>query len=289
MELFVNNLTVIDFSYLDASRGFVGESLIVDIRLKGELDEKSMVMDFSKVKSKIKKHLDATIDHALVVPLNSHQISYYKHGMTAEVTLHTNEGEVDCYVSGPVQSFYPIDEVSFNKETLEKSINESLEAIFPGNVSNVEVSLREEHVGGYFYHYAHALKKHTGNCQRIAHGHRSAIRIFIDNERSASWEMFWAERWRDCYLMSEDDIVDVTKLSASAQNIASEKLIASGYTSGQGRFELLIRHERVEILPHDTTIERIARYINQEIRYLQPELVNVAVHAYEGIEKGAIV
>lgn len=269
MELFVNNLTVIDFSYLDASRGLVGESFIVDIKIKGELDEKSMVMDFSKVKSKIKKHLDATIDHALVVPLSSHQILYYKHGITAEVTLHTDEGEVDCYVSGPVQSFYPIDEISFKKENLEKSINQSIE-----NISNVEISLREEYVSCYFYHYVHALKNHTGNCQRIAHGHRSAIQIFINSERSAFWEMFWAERWCDCYLMSEDDIIDVTKLSASAKNIASEKLIASGYISGQGRFEILIRHERVEILPHDTTIEGIARYINQEIRYLQPDIEN---------------
>ena len=102
--------------------------------------------------------------------------------------------------------------------------------------------------------------------------------------------MFWAERWRDCYLMSEEDVViDFSKLSSDAQNIASENLIASSYISTQGRFELLIRHGRVEILPCDTTIERIAHYIHQEMLYLQPDLLNVVVHAYEGIEKGAIV
>lgn len=290
MELFVNNLTVIDFSYLDIKRGLVGESLIVDITLRGELDHQSMVMDFSKVKKDIKKYIDETIDHAVVIPWDSHQISYFSSGLAAEVTLHTDEGKVDCYVSGPVKSFCPIDSMTINRDVLEKWLTTRINAIMPANIEGVSVSLREEHVGGHYYHYAHGLKKHEGNCQRIAHGHRSAIRIFIDGQRHASWEMFWAERWRDCYLMSEEDvIVDLSKLSSGAQKIANEKLIASAYTSSQGRFEILIKHGRVEILPYDTTIERIARYINQEMLYMQPDLSNVVVHAFEGIEKGAIV
>ena len=290
MELFVNNLTVIDFSYLDVQRGLVGESLIVDINLKGELDHQSMVMDFSKVKKEIKKYIDETIDHALVVPWDSPYISYHSKGLTAGVTLRTDGGEVDCYVSGPVKAFCPIQSMTINKDILEKWLTTRINSIMPANIESVLVSLREEHVDGHYYHYAHGLKKHEGNCQRIAHGHRSAIRIFIDGKRHTSWEMFWAERWRDCYLMSEEDVViDFSKLSSDAQNIASENLIASSYISTQGRFELLIRHGRVEILPCDTTIERIAHYIHQEMLYLQPDLLNVVVHAYEGIEKGAIV
>ena len=33
MKLFVRDLTVIDATYLDAQRGFVGESYIVDVTL----------------------------------------------------------------------------------------------------------------------------------------------------------------------------------------------------------------------------------------------------------------
>ena len=54
MKLFVRDLTVIDASYLDAERGFVGESYQVDIVIQGSLNEQSMILDFSSVKKQIK-------------------------------------------------------------------------------------------------------------------------------------------------------------------------------------------------------------------------------------------
>lgn len=48
--LFVKRLTVIDFSYLDAVRGRVGESWQVDIELEDCLDEQGMVLDFGHIK-----------------------------------------------------------------------------------------------------------------------------------------------------------------------------------------------------------------------------------------------
>lgn len=66
MQLFVDDLTVMDFSYLCPLRGMVGESWIVDVRLDGELNDESMIQDFSKVKKELKRLIDEHVDHKLL-------------------------------------------------------------------------------------------------------------------------------------------------------------------------------------------------------------------------------
>lgn len=68
MKLFVRDLTVIDASYLCEARGMVGESWILDVVMSGELNEMSMVLDFSRVKKQIKQIVDEYVDHRLIVP-----------------------------------------------------------------------------------------------------------------------------------------------------------------------------------------------------------------------------
>ncbi|QDY44365.1 6-carboxytetrahydropterin synthase [Candidatus Pantoea soli] len=287
MVLFVCNLTTIDFSWLDPLRGLVGESLIVDVSLTGELDEQSMVMDFSLVKKEIKKYLDASVDHALVLPLRNPRVTCTCCAERVDVMLFSDAGKVDCFVSGPAASFLPIDAASIETTELEKWLNKKIKEILPANIDDAAITLRHEEHAGYYYHYAHGLKKHAGNCQRIAHGHRSTIQIFINDKRDAYWEKYWAERWKNSYLMSENDVVAASQLSAKAQAVYHDKLLASAYTSSQGYFEILLSHEQVEILPDDTTVERIGCFIKQEIGRLNPQLGHVTVHAFEGVGKGA--
>ncbi|HDU6041721.1 TPA: 6-carboxytetrahydropterin synthase, partial [Klebsiella pneumoniae subsp. pneumoniae] len=68
VKLFINDLTVMDFSFLDAESGLIGDSLIVDIILEGDLNAESMVMDFSHAKKSIKHEIDKLADHVLIVP-----------------------------------------------------------------------------------------------------------------------------------------------------------------------------------------------------------------------------
>ena len=67
-RLFVRNLTVIDFAYLHAVRGLLGESWRVHVELVGDLDDQGMVLDFADVKRSVKRTLDEHFDHRLLVP-----------------------------------------------------------------------------------------------------------------------------------------------------------------------------------------------------------------------------
>ena len=60
--LFVDALTVIDFTYLHPTRWLVGESWIVDIELHGGLDAQGMVFDFGLVKKTLKHAIDHLAD-----------------------------------------------------------------------------------------------------------------------------------------------------------------------------------------------------------------------------------
>ena len=73
--LFVENITVMDFSYLHPLRGLLGESWIVDIELTGDLDNEGVIFDFSYAKKAIKKVIDTEFDHKLVIPIESSQLS----------------------------------------------------------------------------------------------------------------------------------------------------------------------------------------------------------------------
>jgi len=59
MRLFVDQLTNLDFSYLDDKRGIVGETWLAHIELEGKLDKQGMICDFSHVKKKIRTSIIA--------------------------------------------------------------------------------------------------------------------------------------------------------------------------------------------------------------------------------------
>ena len=79
MKLFVENLSNVDVSYLDAKRGLVGESWLAGLVLTGNLDNQSMICDFGIVKRNAKAWLDEHIDHRLVVPTRMPGLHISKH------------------------------------------------------------------------------------------------------------------------------------------------------------------------------------------------------------------
>lgn len=282
MILFVRDLTVIDFSYLSAKRGMLGESYITDVELHGELDETSMVFDFSKVKKTIKRAIDELIDHKLALPADCARL-HTGFEQAQQCVRYTSERGV-IQIAAPSDAFVSVPGTVISEQTVAAFLEQQIKPLLPENVTKIVFNLRPEQATGFYYHYSHGLKKHDGNCQRIAHGHRSAIQIYTDGMLSPRLNKLWAERWQDIYLGTKEDLCTAEALNWLK---AEESSYSFRYQSGQGNFELVIPQSHCELVDCDTTVECLAEYIATQLKSLEPAK-NYKVVAYEGVGKGAI-
>lgn len=282
MILFVDALTVIDFSYLCNQRGAVGESWIVDLTLHGQLNDESMVLDFALVKKQIKKIIDETIDHKLAIAK----------GVNGNAEIRSDRIELDCQfgdnyhlaMSAPGEAVCLLPSEKVDEPAVIAFLKSVIMPEMPSNVKDIGIELRPEPTTSFYYHYSHGLKKHDGNCQRIVHGHRSLIGIALDGISMPRLQKEWAMKWQDIYLGTREDQVSAAELK-HVTALSTDDCFA--YEATQGYFELAISQARCHILPCDTTVECIAEYLAYEIKKLHPSQ-QVTVKAYEGVGKGAI-
>lgn len=289
MKLFVRDLTVIDASYLCPLRGLVGESWLVDIELGGVLNEMSMLLDFSRVKKQVKALIDREVDHRLLVPAD-HPACQLSASESGRVWLDFVSARGSLHLHCPEQAFCRLPAEQVDEASVTRYLLDVLAKALPDNIQGLTLSLRPEYHPTPYYHYSHGLKKHEGNCQRIAHGHRSMIEIWVAGERDAALEAQWAQRWQDIYLGSREDQVPLAQLSLSpmGRQQAGDDHWGFAYEAPQGRFELAIPAAHCELVDTDTTVELLADYIARKLR---PQLPGRALRvvAYEGVGKGAYV
>lgn len=273
-RLFVDNLTVIDCSVLDPKRGLIGASWAVDIELHGELDQQSMVFDFAKVKKTIKQIIDAEVDHKLVVPTaySGIQLSGKKQ---LKISFDDTGNEQIKHIS-PSSAVCQINCEKITRKQVIQFLTEKIIQALPNNVEELVIRLRNEAGTGKFYTYSHGLKKHDGNCQRIAHGHRSTIHIWKNGRRNGKHEKSLAKLWQDIYLGSDEDVT----------NYAHDR-IRFEYKTDQGSFMIELPKERVHLMESDSTVECIAEHILEMLQEESPN-ANFKVKAFEGMAKGAI-
>lgn len=290
MQLFVNDLTVIDFSYCCEERGIVGESWIVDVLLEGELNEMSMVLDFGVVKKQIKAIIDEAVDHKLLLPIKS-SIVKVQDSTTQEdseyVDLMSRRGSY--FLQSPKQAFAKIPADKIDIASVTDYLLQIIKAELPENVKGLSLVLREENIDSDYYHYTHGLKLHDGNCQRIAHGHRSKIQLFKNDERDFSLEKQWCERWQDIYIASEGDRVGKSEieLSSNAQSLLTDEHQYFSYWAPQGRFDIAVPSNVLDVVDCDSTVELLADFICRQLKKSYPKDV-IKVVAFEGVAKGAI-
>ncbi len=280
MLLFVDNLTNVDFSFLDPQRGLLGETWLANVRLLGELDEQGMVCDFGTVKKVIRHWLDTELDHRLAVPTRSPQIRIEEDGDFLSIHWHFgNQGEF-LHTRSPRDAIALVDAEVLTEESVAQWCISQLKQHFPMSVARLELDFTLETINGAYYHYSHGLKKHRGNCQRIAHGHRSRIDIWANGKKSPKLEQQWADEWRDIYLGTREDLL-------AKPHHQGVDYYHFAYNAEQGPFEITLPQRCCYLLDTDTTVEFIAHHIAQKTRQENPESF-VRVKAYEGINKGAI-
>jgi 6-pyruvoyl-tetrahydropterin synthase len=274
-QLFVNRLTVIDFSYLHSRRGLVGESWQVDISLRGGLDEQGMVLDFGDVKKSVKRLIDEQFDHKLLVPGAYGGLTHKTLGEQTQLVFQTTDNALIRHGS-PTDAVTLVDCDEITPETLAADIRNALGPLMPHNVAGIDIHLWPEPIEGAFYHYSHGLKQHCGNCQRIAHGHRSRLRIERNGGRDPTLESVWAEAWRDIYIGTREDVLE-----------EKDGQLLFSYRSDQGNFSLQLPASRCYLIDTDSTVENIAQHIADTLKQRHPQ-DSFRVIAFEGIDKGAI-
>jgi len=278
-RLFVHRLTVIDFSYLHAERGLLGDSLLADVELTGELDAQGMVLDFGDVKKQLKRAIDQHFDHKLLVP--------YRHPGLQVETLHdgrqrllfplTGDGAIEHIA--PPDAVTLVDTDALTPDTLATAVQNRLRPLMPANVHELTIRLRPEAIDGPAYQYSHGLKLHEGNCQRIAHGHRSRLVVLRDGRPDPALTADWAERWRDIYVGSREDLAGETELAG----VLCHRF---RYTAHQGEFELTLPKTRCYLIDTESTVENLAQHI-AEVLHAEHPGSRIEVQAFEGVDKGA--
>lgn len=280
MLLFVDNLTNVDFSFLDPERGLLGETWLANVKLHGALDEQGMVCDFGTVKKVMRHWLDTELDHRLAVPAKSPHIKIVDEGELLDIEFAFGDKGEFLRTRSPRDAIALVDAEVLTQETVAAWCISQLKQLFPGTIARLELDFSIETIPGAFYHYSHGLKKHQGNCQRIAHGHRSKIDIWANDKKSPELEQHWAEQWRDIYIGTREDIY-----ATRVQDDHTYYHFA--YASAQGPFELTLPKRCCYLIDTDSTVEFIAQHIAQVTKEKYPN-DKIRIKAYEGINKGAI-
>jgi len=296
MQLFVNDLTVIDFSYLCEQRGIVGESWIVDVLLDGSLNDENMVLDFGIVKKQIKAIIDDSVDHKLLLPMQATALTIadsIDNKGHEYVDFESQRG--DYYLQSPKCAFAKIASKTIDITSVTSHLHAIIMQELPDNVQGLTLTLRAEIIDSDFYHYSHGLRKHQGNCQRIAHGHRSKIKIYKNEQRALKLEQQWCQRWQDIYIASIEDAITLeqAQLSIDAKNKAKNNYLPDhhyfAYNAPQGRFDIAVPKNVLELVDCDSTVELLADFVARQLKAQDNDTNNTyKVVAFEGVAKGAI-
>ncbi len=294
ITLFYENVTVLDYAYLDDHLGVVGDALSVNVEFIGRTDEEGVVFDFSHAKKKVKEIIDRDCDHRLVIPKG---IANYNNEMVSFQFSYGHDDKKIDYIA-PKQAVCEIPSAHFSYETLLTHLESVVLKEMPKTVTAVKLSFKKEELteNDSFFNYTHGLKSHYGNCQRLLHGHRSTLKILRNNQRDFELEKHFTQNlfsgnihfcfWEN--VVNKDEICDITKQKNPTGRFEQIPSVQIKYNGNQGEFQASLPGDSVYFTQSETTVENLSIHFCELAKSQTKNKYDIiTVYAYEGIAKGS--
>lgn len=284
--LFLNDFTVLDYAFVGAKGGVFGGSFYVSAELEGELDEKDFLLDFSAAKKTLKALVDQSFDHKLLVPSGAGVAKV----TTGGLEIAGERGRPGYLYECPREAYELFPDAVIDAGVLEYHLARLAKNVLPANVRQAKFRLtapaRLETEPSF--RYTHGLRFHDGNCQRLFHGHRNPVEVYVNGARSPEWEAALAAEWSDAHFVAVPTLQNRQELDLplGRRRPRHEGVARLEYKAGQGTFRASLPAARVVLTSSEPSIETMARLGCEVLRSLGCE-GSIKVVAYEGLNKGA--
>ena len=292
--IFVRDIDRLDCASFDPSKGIIGQSWHIDIKISGYLSESPFVYEFSLLRNLVRKTLRSSMDHALLLPVMSKQV-FYQETSEGELWKFKAKGrltniDADWEYKCPKGAVYPIRTVAITRDIVEQEVSRLLRHRLPESILNIEVKLREEAAEqtAAFFRFTRGLASHEGPKQRIFHGYRGRLEIFVGDERRPDLEHY----------VAHDIFGSSVHVATSSQIVSGDflpgyrptgsEVVRFSYLGSHGKFEAQIPSNKIFVVERDTSIECIAQELARIVSAKENTGSPVRVFCYEGIGKGAI-
>lgn len=294
ISLFYKNVTVLDYAYLDDHKGVVGDALKVNVEFIGKTDKEGVVYDFSYAKKKVKDIIDRDCDHRLVIPSGLMKVKDNLASFTFAYGLNEESVEYRC----PRVGLCEIPSRHVSVATIQTYLEDIILKEMPETVDAVKITLESEVLpeGKATFHYTHGLKEHYGNCQRLFHGHKNTVDVFVNNINEPELEHYLATnlfkgnihfcKWEN--VVNKTEVIEIVGEDNIFGLHGNIPFVEISYTSEQGTFYGKLPGKSVFFMEQESTVENLSMLFAKLVKEHVDSEDSVRVHAYEGIAKGAI-
>lgn len=284
-SIFLNDFTVLDFAFVSAESGVCGDSYFVSAELTGALDEKDFLLDFSQAKKTLKALVDEAFDHKLLVPMGAGVAKF----VGGRLEIGARDGFAWAYEC-PREAFELFPDAEISAAVLQYHLGRIAKARLPANVSEARFTLsslpRFEREANF--RYTHGLRFHDGNCQRLFHGHRNPVEVWVRGARSPAWEKVLSEEWHNAHFVSAATLANRAELDLPmGRRIFQHAGVAQvEYKSAQGAFRASLPASRVILLECEPSIETMSA-LGADVLRTRGLAGEFSVVAFEGLNKGS--